>query len=116
MLVRHSYLKQPPARGGLLPVALQVTIVPGLELYVRAYEPTRYRAAWRETVGAILNGQASDMNEVEAAVSETSKAMLELIIEKLGAQKDLLLTPSFGGPTKWIAQPSLARRLDGPDT
>jgi hypothetical protein len=69
---KHYFIEQTSARGGLLPVSIQLRVVPGLELYVRAYERDRYAAAWRETVAAILNGRASDMAELVKVASESS--------------------------------------------
>lgn len=72
VFTKHYYIKHPPARGGLLPNAILIKRRPGLELYIRAYEWERYRTAHNETLASILNGRASDLQQLAAIVSEKS--------------------------------------------
>lgn len=108
---KNYFIRQPAARRGLPPVSIYLERRPGFELYMRVHEPARYRRAMGDTVEAIVVGGASNLSDLAAAVSEKSLALLELIIDTLGAQGDLEAIRPLSGPTKWKAHDSIRRRL-----
>jgi hypothetical protein len=111
MFRRYYYIEEPPARGGLPPNAIRLTKL-GLESYLRSCELERFEKAAEETVAAIVNGRASNLAQLTKLVSESSRAVLELYIQLLEAQRELLCSWGAGGSVAWSAQKSLKRRLE----
>ncbi len=104
------FIEDPPAKGGLLPNGIRIKRRPGLELYLKAYESERYRRAHNETLAAILNKRAFDLDTLTSVISEKSPVVLETIIDIFGAQQDLIVVRPLNGPTTWNARDSLPRR------
>ncbi|HVR45241.1 MAG TPA: hypothetical protein VMT95_01175 [Candidatus Binatia bacterium] len=107
-LVRRRFIKQPPARGGLLPVSIEPTL-PGLTRYVDGFEHRPYQTARRETINAILDDKAHNLDELIAVCVDHAPGLLELVIDRLGEEGHLDVVHSFGGLKKWTARPSLRR-------
>jgi hypothetical protein len=113
VLQKHYYIEPPrSARGGALPNAIRLTRL-GFEMYMGTHESERFAKAMQDSIAAIVNSGISDMDALAAATPESSVSLLELIVEILEAQGDLkpAIRP-LNGPTQWMAQPSLKRRLD----
>ncbi len=111
MFRRHYYIEEPSARGGLPPNAIRLTRL-GLESYLRSYELERFEKAAEETVAAIVNGRASNLAQLTNVVSEPSRALLELYIQLLEAQRELVCSWGLNGSVAWSVQKSLKRRLE----